>query len=91
MTRRATSNPMKGYSLTDNQMRTIGKVTKLLIEAEAYLVAEEVDNTMECYGDFVALYKQITHAINKSYAIMKVHNMTEGAERLAEDLKEHLG
>lgn len=91
MARRATPNPMKGYSLTDNQMRTIGNVSKLLVQAECYLEAEDVDNTMECYGDFVALYKEITRALNKSYAIMHVHNMTEGAERLANDLKEHLG
>lgn len=83
--RRATPKPMKGYTLTEDQMRTIGNVAKLLVQAECYLEAENVDNTMECYGDFLVLYREVTRTLNKAYSIMHVHNMTEGAERLAEE------
>lgn len=81
--RRATPKPMRGFILTDNQKRTIGNVTKLLVQAQCYLEAEDVDNTMECYEEFVALYRQITRALNKSYDIMKSHNITEQTYYLA--------
>lgn len=79
----AKSKSMKGYLLTDEQKKTIGNVTKLLVQAECYLEAEDVDNSMECYGDFVALYKQITMSLNKSYSIMRIHNTTEQAYYIA--------
>ena len=85
------NKPQTGYHLTIDQQNIIGRVGKALLDAECTLEAADVDNTMECYGDFVTLYKEVHRALSKTYAIMHVHNMTESAERLAEDLKNHLG
>lgn len=85
--RRATPKPMKGYILTDDQQKTIGNVAKLLVQAECYLEQENVDNSMECYGDFVVLYKEITRALNKAYDIMHVHNVATEAYRLQDELE----
>lgn len=83
----AKSKQMKEYVLTENQQKTVGTVAKLLIQVQCYLESEDVDNSMECYGDFVALYKQTTMALNKAYNIMHVHNVASEAYRLADELE----
>lgn len=80
-----------GYHLTIEQQNTLARVAKSLADAECQLQVENIDNTMECYEDFVRLYKGVHQALSKAYAIMHVHNVTESAERLANELKEHLG
>ncbi len=85
--RRATPKPMKGYMLTDDQQKTIGNVAKLLIQAQCYLENENVDNSMECYGDFLVLYRNLTRTLNKAYDIMHVHNVASEAYHLADGLE----
>ena len=80
-----------GYHLTIDQQNTIARVGKALLDAECYLEASEVDNTMECFGDFLRLHKYVSQALFKTHAIMHIHNMTEGAEKLANELENHLG
>lgn len=75
---------LKAYLLTEDQKRTIGNVTKLLVQAECYLESDDVDNTMECYGDFAALYKQLSMTLSKAYNIMRSHNIAEQAKYLEE-------
>lgn len=85
------NGPKADYILTIDQQNTIARVGKALVEVECYLESADVDNTMECYEDFVRLYKTVHQALSKTYAIMKVHNLTEGAIKLAEDLKNYPG
>ena len=82
--------PMTGYSLTDDQMRTIGEVSRVLIDAQCYLENDETDNSMECYGDFMTLYTKIHEALTQAYHIMRVHNMTEDAYRMASEHTNHV-
>jgi len=82
--------PMKGYSLTDDQMRCIGEVSRLLIDAECYLENDETDDTMECYGDFMALYTKIHESLTQAYHIMRVHNATEQANYMAAEHTKHV-
>ena len=77
--------PMHGYTLGDEQMKTIKDVCKALIEAESYLDQDSTDNTMEHYGDFLALYTMIHRALDQGYHIMSVHNTTEHAHYLAKE------
>lgn len=84
---KSNNEKITSYHLTIDQQNTIARVAKSLIDAECCLEGENVDNTMECYGDFVILYKEVHKALSKAYAIMSVHNITESAERLANDLE----
>ena len=79
----AKSKTIKGYLLTDDQKKTIGNVTKLLVQAECFLEQDSTDNTMEHYGDFKTLYTDIHKALDQAYHIMRVHNTTEQAYYLA--------
>ena len=83
--------PRCGYTLQDEQMKTIAAVAKALIEAECYLEQDSTDNTMDHFGDFQALHIGIHRALQQAYHIMRVHNITEGTERFVEELKNHLG
>ncbi len=79
-----------GYHLTIDQQNTVARVAKALIEAECCLEGENIDNKMECFEDFMRLHKEVHKALTIAYHIMGQHNMTESAEKLAKELKEHL-
>lgn len=70
--------PMHGYTLDDEQMKTIGNVAKLLVQAECYLEQDSTDNNMEHYGDFKTLYTDVHKALEQAYHIMRVHNLSSG-------------
>lgn len=74
--------PMTGYTLNDEQMKTIANVSRALIDAECYLEQDSTDNTMEHFGDFQALHIDIHKALEQAYHIMRVHNITLRANNL---------
>ena len=79
--------PMHGYTLDEENMKTIADVCKALIEAECYLEQDSTDNTMEHFGDFKALHIAIHKALEQGYHIMHVHNVSTEAYRMADEIE----
>lgn len=78
---------INGYTLTGDQQITIGNVGTQLVQAECYLESENVDNTMECYGDFKTLYQLVHKALEQVYDIMGTHNTTTYANKDYENIE----